>query len=338
MNNELPILVLPDELKCSSYLGETNGFSLISNSGALQLWIGNNVPDNVSEIIYVFDSQNLSNLISAYDYMDKFISLNSSTGTFSIFPSFHGYGEIDWLSWFYYAFRIEESQFSNCNETNFVNFAYPFEHTLMLNASANTSGNCLTSILIPSANPSCLLPSLPILYILSINYIGSSPVKALSTIYDKNYELFEFSEEDSKYWGNFLLYGNLINFVIPPNGTLKIEYEALESTTNITGNEFQDYVSGIVQSSNYPINASIQATPQIITKCTKGVAKITIKIIYVEIPVDGYLIINSQNQSISYQAGNITNETIVFNSNVINLYYYLGANQNSTGIVFRRRI
>ena len=334
MNNELPILVLPDELKCSSDLGETNGFRLISNFGALQLWIGNNLPDNASEIIYVFDSQNLSNLISAYDYMDKFISLNSSTGTFSIFPSFHGYGEIDWLSWFYYAFRIEESQFSNCNDTNFVNFAF-LRQNLMLNASANTLGNCLTSILIPSASPSYLLPSLPILYISSINYTGSSPVKALSTIYNKSYELFEFSEEDSKYWGNFLLYGNLINFVIPPNGTLKIKYKALESTMNITENDFQDYGYGIVQSSNYPINTSTQTTPQIITKCTKGVAQITIKIINVEIPVGVYLIINGQNQ---YQVGIITNETIVFNSDTINLYYFLGANQNSTGIIFRRRI
>uniref|UniRef100_A0A914DX37 Protein kinase domain-containing protein n=1 Tax=Acrobeloides nanus TaxID=290746 RepID=A0A914DX37_9BILA len=104
------------------------------------------------------------------------------------------------------------------------------------------------------------------------------------TIYNESYELFEFSEEESKSWRDLVIYGNLINFVIPPNGALEIEYEAWESATNITEYDFEEYGLGVVQSSNYTMNVSTQYTPRII-KCTKGVAKITINLIYVEVPV-----------------------------------------------------
>uniref|UniRef100_A0A914DRT9 Protein kinase domain-containing protein n=1 Tax=Acrobeloides nanus TaxID=290746 RepID=A0A914DRT9_9BILA len=80
------------------------------------------------------------------------------------------------------------------------------------------------------------------MHISSINYVGPSTVKALSTIYNESYELFEFSEENSTYLEKFVIYGNLINFIIPPNGTLQIEYQAWESAINITEYDFEDYV------------------------------------------------------------------------------------------------
>jgi hypothetical protein len=334
MANELPILFVPDELKCSEYGRGANGFSLKSNLGTLQLWIGNNVPGNTSEIIYVFDSQNLSNFAATYYYADQFTLLNSSTGSFSVFPSVL-YQNSEIYRWFYYVFRILDAQFSNCHDTNLVHFASPFEKTFILNATANTSGNCLSSILIPYVSPSCdQLPPLPIMYISSINYVGPSSVKVLSTIYNESYELFEFSEADSTYLKNFVIYGNLINFVIPPNGALQIEYEILknlESAKNITEYDFEDYGFGIMQSSNYTVNASIQYMPKII-KCTKGIAEITIKLIYAGVPVGGYLHIYSQNQSKIYQNGIYTNETIIFNTVEVTLDYSLGTpGQTSTG-------
>jgi hypothetical protein len=67
-------------------------------------------------------------------------------------------------------------------------------------------------------------------------------------------------------------------------------------------------------------------------KCTKGVAEITIKLVYVEVPVGGYLRIHSQNQSKTYQNGTFTNETIVFNTAEVNIDYFLGTDgQTSTG-------
>ena len=146
-------------------------------------------------------------------------------------------------------FRILDERFSNCNGTNLVNFASPFQKSFILNAAANASGNCLSSILIPYLSPSCAQSSpLPIIYISSINYVGLSSVKVLPTIYNESYELFEFSEEDSKYWRDLVIYGNLINFIIPPNGALEIEYKALESTINITEYDFGEYGLGVVQS------------------------------------------------------------------------------------------
>jgi hypothetical protein len=289
MNTELPILVVPDEFKPSKN-NLNHGLSIISNLGTLQIWIANNVPGNTSETIYVFDSQNLSNIVATYNYADQLSFHNSSSGSFTITTSrwlSRYWSQKDFPLWFYYVFRITETQFSNCNDTNFVNFAFPFGKTFILNAAANSSGNCLSSILIPCASPSYYYPSLPNMYISSINYVGPSSVKVLSIIHNESYELFEFSEEESKYWGNLVIYGNLINFVIPPNGALKIGYKSLESATNITEYDFEEYGLGVVQSSNYTINASVQYTPRLI-KCTKGVAEITITLIYVEIPVGGY--------------------------------------------------
>jgi hypothetical protein len=100
---------------------------------------------------------------------------------------------------------------------------------------------------------------------------------------------------------------------------------------NITEYDFEDYGLGIVQSSNYPNNASIQYMAKII-KCTRGMAEITIELVYAEIPVGGYLHIYSQNQSKYYHFGIVTNETIVFNTVEVNLDYNLGMDgQTSTG-------
>ena len=169
------------------------------------------------------------------------------------------------------------------------------------------------------------------MYVSKINYGGPSTVNFLSTIYNESYELFEFSEENSTYLEKFVIYGNLINFVIPPNGALQIEYEAWKSAMNITEYDFEDYGLGIVQSSNYPNNASIQYIPTSI-RCTKGIAEITIELIYVEVPVGGYLRIYSQNQSKAYNNDVFTNETIIFNTVEVTLDYNLGTpGQTSTG-------
>ena len=68
-------------------------------------------------------------------------------------------------------------------------------------------------------------------------------------------------------------------------------------------------------------------------KCIIGMSEITIKLIYAEIPVGGYLNIYSQNQLIrAYQNGIFTNETIFFNATEVILDYSLGTDdQTSTG-------
>src|SRR3569623_330574 len=100
MNTELPILLIPDEFKHTD-------FSLISNFGTLQLWIANNVPGNTSQTIYVFVSQNFSNIVATYYYSYHLTFHYSSSGIFTITTSTHVSledKEIDFSLWFYYVF------------------------------------------------------------------------------------------------------------------------------------------------------------------------------------------------------------------------------------------
>lgn len=304
---------------------DQTGFSITSTFGTLNLWLANNFHNNRSNIgvLYVYDSNNLSNLVTAYDGRENFVPLTSSSDSFSIYSESHIY-----LSYLMTAvFRITERQFSNCNDTNYIQYAYFFDQSYTLNMAANSSGSCLSSILLPNVNADDLF-NLPTIHIKSLSYTGPSSVKVLSTIYNESYELFEFFEENCEYWNNSVIYGNLINFLIPANGTLEVEYESWESPSNITDYDFEDYGVGIVQSIGYPMEIPNQNLSYII-KCIKGVAKIHINIISVDIPPDGYFLLNDGNQIEKYLTG-FENQTIEFNSDTVTIIYYTGENNMLT--------
>uniref|UniRef100_A0A914EB80 Uncharacterized protein n=1 Tax=Acrobeloides nanus TaxID=290746 RepID=A0A914EB80_9BILA len=91
--------------------------------------------------------------------------------------------------------------------------------------SADSNHECVYSILIPNLVPySTLLiyedAAIPVLFIDSMEYEGSSMVTVKT--YLNNYTtLFEFDEKDVSLWHSLYLYGDLISFVIPPNGNLR---------------------------------------------------------------------------------------------------------------------
>lgn len=309
--------------------GYFDGYSITSETGILQVWPTIYGPSNKTFYpygsMYICDSQNLTNIVAIYEYQDRFVPQTSFSGSFFLQPN------IPWDSgyWFQFVARIKETKFSNCNNENYVHYADTFGKSFILNATANSSGNCLNSILLTYVKSTDFyIPS--ILYISSLNYTGPSSVKVLSTIYNVSIELFEFSEEDFQYWHTFAINGSLINFIIPPNGSLDVKYEAWESVEGITNlSEFEDYGCGVVKSVSYPLEHPNQNLTHTIN-CTKGFAKIIINLVHVDVPFDGYLLLIGSNQTTTYRNGTFKNETIEFNSDDVFIDYNTG-NVSTTG-------
>uniref|UniRef100_A0A914EHP6 CUB domain-containing protein n=1 Tax=Acrobeloides nanus TaxID=290746 RepID=A0A914EHP6_9BILA len=112
----------------------------------------------------------------------------------------------------------------------------------------------------------------------------------------KRIDLFQVSQDSSSYWNDFMIYGNLINFIIPPGGSLNLVYDSKNLLqTNLNEDiVFADRKLGVIQSINYPFmtlqtnNAYKQALVQHIS-CSKGVAKFNMTINYADISPRGYL-------------------------------------------------
>ena len=139
--------------------------------------------------------------------------------------------------------RNKEAHAKNCLNTENLKFAHPQYQTFTNNMTALESGDCIFSIITSSSlifvplDPFNLFSiSIHILNIKSLKYNGSEHVKVVSG-YNDSYSLFEFSSETATYWNNTFIYGDLISFIIPRNGTLIVEYESpdeVNSTTTVS--------------------------------------------------------------------------------------------------------
>lgn len=158
-----------------------------------------------------------------------------------------------------------------------MNFAFPRASTFSFSIAANSSGECLFSIILPisyldfTSDLSSYLVGQQTsgLYIESLRYVGNSSVKVVSLFYGPSYasnvdidflsskELFTFTAESSRYSKHFGVYGSLINFVVPPNGQLEVVYES-RSHTNMSEYDFETHGAGVIQTVNYPLESSIQ--------------------------------------------------------------------------------
>ena len=59
-------------------------------------------------------------------------------------------------------------------------------------------------------------------------------------------EYFEFNQNSAIYFNDSIIHGDLLSFIIPPNGILNILYETIKDTYKKVTN-FNDYTIGIIQ-------------------------------------------------------------------------------------------
>uniref|UniRef100_A0A914C8X9 Uncharacterized protein n=1 Tax=Acrobeloides nanus TaxID=290746 RepID=A0A914C8X9_9BILA len=196
-----------------------------TENGTLELFIASLnymlLDPNYVAAFYIYDSMFMTNFIGYYQ-SDMISSqfLLSTTNSLTIYSS-----NLNKSVWAKFVFRIKEFYENNC----FDGIVYlglgstidDDDYTI----SANSTHECVYSILIPNLVPySTLLiyedDAIPVLYIDSMEYEGSSMVTVKT--YLNNYTtLFEFDEKDVPLWHSLYLYGDLISFVIPPNGNLR---------------------------------------------------------------------------------------------------------------------
>jgi hypothetical protein len=192
-----------------------------------------------------------------------------------------------------------------------------------------------------------LYGTLPILHISEINYKGNLSVKvssefgfvspALSKWFQdstKQIDLFQVSQDSSSYWNDFMIYGNLINFVIPPGGSLHLVYDSKNLLqTNLNEDiVFTERKLGAIQSIYYPFmdlqTGYKQALVQHIS-CSKGVARFNITVNYADISPRVYLRIFGDDKVVKEYhtdcAGSnvVQNDVISFDAKNVVIEFYL---------------
>lgn len=270
----------------------------------------------------MYDSANLTNLMRIFTSSDRFVPIESPTGTAVVLEK-KKRGPIEFLA------RNRDLHTRNCETSTNLDFVFPEERMRNFSISANASGDCIFTLLLPILNMTNK-PSLRILNISSLKYSGPNSVKVVA-IHTTRYTykataLFEFSEQTSSYWRDFIVYGYLINFIIPASGTLEAHYQS-QATSNASDSFFADHSVGMIQSPSYPMFANTQAFVKMI-KCTKGLARINITIVYAHIIQDGHLKIHDKIFNIAGPPfGNIS---LLFETSVLTVHYSTGKD-NATG-------
>jgi hypothetical protein len=284
--------------------------------------------------VYIYEANNLSNIMEIYNYRNQCLHETRIVSFFlnTLSSSFYSPVSSNWLS---YVFRSIEPYYSSCDNTTYLDAVFSFDELRTLYASANSSGNCLTSILLPPLydfTDNCNV--LPVLHIYSINYTGPESVKVfISLTNNVDYNngsyavLFEFTQETCKDWFDVNIYGNLINFIIPSDGSLNISYESWKNVSHDLEKEYiiDDRRSGFVQTDSYPLGSCYQNRNWTI-KCNKGFANITIQIVYVDIATNGYLTMvgDGNNIPIIYTSTSNYSQVVNFNATEVRIEYYIG--------------
>jgi hypothetical protein len=201
----------------------------------------------MESFIHIYDSKSLVNFVVTFIASNSsFNPAISESGTLTAFIEMEDiFFDLTKTGLLQLWHRNKEAHAKNCLNTENLKFAYPQYETFINNMTALESGDCIFSI-IPSSS-SMFVPldplnifstsfSVHILNIKSLKYNGSEHVKVVSG-YNDSYSLFEFSSEIATYWNNTFIYGDLISFIIPRNGTLFVEYESpdeVNSTTTVS--------------------------------------------------------------------------------------------------------
>lgn len=175
-------------------------------------------------LFYIYDAENLTNLLGTYWYgvpynisgsLQLFFSSSNALTVFC--PSCDGYTVVQLM------FRIRHLHTANCfNETS-LGYAIPVfnndpHSTVVHEITALSSGSCMYSVVVPYANNS-QYGLVPIFNLISINYTGNSTVEVTNSEY--GVRLFSITAENSRYWLGGFIYGPLITFNIPPGETIR---------------------------------------------------------------------------------------------------------------------
>jgi hypothetical protein len=191
--------------------------------------------------------------------------------------------------------------------------------------ASTSNGSCMYTILLPRETDEFGDGALPILHISNITYRGNLSVKVSSEFgfvksswlpdSTKQIDLFQISQDSSPYWNDFTIYGNLINFIIPPGGSLNLAYNSrnLFWTDLYEDIVFADRKLGVIQSINYPFEDYYnQALVQHIS-CSKGIARFNITVNYADISPRGYIRIFGDDRMVKEYHTDCTGSKVVQN-------------------------
>lgn len=67
-----------------------------------------------------------------------------------------------------------------------------------------------------------------VLHIMSLDYYGPGKVNVLLNTNQSQFPLFSFASNETIEWKDTFIYGNLISFIIPPNGNLSIDCRSVD--------------------------------------------------------------------------------------------------------------
>lgn len=186
-----------------------------------------NPSPEIEQDIYAYDVENLTNFKDIYDITNRnYTQIASESGILTIFF-------FDEFSAYQFLYRSKELHSMNCNTTENLKYAYPWNQSNKFSIAATSMGNCLLSIVPSASQDSSVIYGdnsyeyyIHILQIVSLKYEGPGKVDVVSG-YNETYKLFDFSNKTYKLWDDTVVYGELISFIIPPDGNLYIEYENL---------------------------------------------------------------------------------------------------------------
>lgn len=185
----------------------------------------------------------MTNFTKTLQYPDIQVELMHATSNeFTVFYSGASSNNIEIVS------RVREYHSKNCNTMQNLRFFQSFQPTDISSISALDSGPCTISFMITmSKYPGYAYHLTP----LHLRYSGSNDsIKVVSL--NESYLLFEMDRENVGEWKRVSIYGTLISYIIPPNGTLFGKYYTQQLSNS--WNDWSDSPSfyQLSMSRNYP--------------------------------------------------------------------------------------
>uniref|UniRef100_A0A914EJ81 Protein kinase domain-containing protein n=1 Tax=Acrobeloides nanus TaxID=290746 RepID=A0A914EJ81_9BILA len=273
----------------------------MATHGTLQLFLVFGLNSVDSATYYVYESTNLTNYIysTGSTIITNFTWL--TTKSFTIFSNGNMDGTTQWVA------RIVEDHAANCYDPMSSILGYPYFLQTNQTIRATSTGSCTCTIVVPVQLTDRGYHS--ILGIINVDYKGDSNVRAIMGYQnnDSELELFEFTEQTATRWNNIIVYDNLVSFIIPRNGTLKVSYQSASYTPK-PSLVFQEHGSGIFMSLNYPHDDALlfEHDIELSLTCTIGYASYNVTIIYADIPSNTSLQVSNGNIILDEYDQNVT--------------------------------
>uniref|UniRef100_A0A914D6L7 Protein kinase domain-containing protein n=1 Tax=Acrobeloides nanus TaxID=290746 RepID=A0A914D6L7_9BILA len=280
----------------------------MATHGTLELFLAFGFNSVDLATYYVYESNNLTNYIYSTDSTIITNLTWFTTKSLTIFSNGNIDGTTQWVA------RIVEDHAANCYDPMSSNLGYAYSQQINQTIRATSTGSCTFTIVVSVQLTNGNYHS--ILDIINVNYKGDSNVRAIMGYQnnDSKLELFEFTEQTAMRWNKIIVYGNLVSFIIPRNGTLKVSYQSASYTPKLSP-VFQEYGSGIFMSINYPDGDDVvnELGIELSLTCTMGYASYNITIIYADIP---------SNTSLQVSNGNIILDEFDQNVTFLSKVYY----------------